>query len=102
MKIRYYKKIDGWRWIGFVLAMVGAWVLSNANPDTQWLGWSIAISSCSIWIYMGWKDKDIPRALMEFMYLIIAVRAIWNWLMQFVYIGETSIVPTMLVNYTTW
>lgn len=43
MKIRYYKKIDGWRWIGFVLAMVGAWVLSNANPDTQWLGWSIAI-----------------------------------------------------------
>ena len=56
MKIRYYKKIDGWRWIGFLLAMVGAWVLSNANPDTQWLGWSIAISSCSIWIYMGWKD----------------------------------------------
>jgi hypothetical protein len=36
MKIRYYKKIDGWRWLGFVLAMVGAWVLSNANPDTQW------------------------------------------------------------------
>ena len=78
-EIRYYKKIDGWRWLGFILAMTGAWVLSNANPDTQWLGWAIAVSSCSIWVYMGWKDKDVPRALMEFMYLLLALRAIYNW-----------------------
>ena len=29
---------------------------------------------------MGIKDKDIPRALMELMYLLLAIRAIWNWL----------------------
>ena len=58
MKIRYYQKIDGWRW----------------------LGWGIASLSCSIWICMGIKDRDIPRTLMEFMYLILALRAIWNWL----------------------
>ena len=23
MKIRYYKRIDGWRWLGFLLAMIG-------------------------------------------------------------------------------
>ena len=68
------------RWLGFILAMIGAYVLSNANPDTQWVGWAIATMSCSIWIYMGVTDKDIPRALMELMYLLLALRAIYNWL----------------------
>ena len=80
MKIRYYQKIDGWRWLGFLLAMIGACILSNADVSTQWLGWGIASLSCSIWICMGIKDRDIPRTLMEFMYLILALRAIWNWL----------------------
>ena len=80
MKIRFYKRLDGMRWLGFVLAMTGAYILSNANPDTQWVGWAIATLSCSIWIYMGVKDKDIPRALMELMYLFLALRAIHNWL----------------------
>ena len=79
MKIRYYKNIDGMRWLGFILAKIGAVVLSNANPDTQWIGWGIATISCSIWIYMGIKDKDTPRALMELMYLLLALRAIYNW-----------------------
>ena len=80
MKIRYYQKIDCWRWLGFVCAMISAFILSNADVNTQWLGWGIATLSCSIWIYMGIKDKDIPRALMELMYLLLAIRAIWNWL----------------------
>ena len=80
MKIRYYKNIDGWRWLGFLLAMIGAFILSNADVTTQWIGWAIATVSCSIWITMGIKDRDTPRALMELMYLLLAVRAIWNWL----------------------
>tara|TARA_S200002703_G_scaffold128122_1_gene114847 strand:+ start:958 stop:1203 length:246 start_codon:yes stop_codon:yes gene_type:complete len=80
MKIRYYKNIDGWRWTGFALAMVGAFVLSNANPETQWIGWAIGGFSGAIWIYMGYKDGDIPRTLMELMYFALSVRAIWNWL----------------------
>ena len=80
MKIRYYQKLDGLRWLGLVCAMISAFILSNADVNTQWLGWSIATLSCSIWIYMGIKDKDIPRALMELMYLLLAIRAIWNWL----------------------
>jgi drug/metabolite transporter (DMT)-like permease len=80
MKIRYYQKIDGWRWIGFILAMVGAFILSSGDPDKQWMGWAVAIFSCSIWIYMGIKDKDTPRALMELMYMLLAIRGIWNWL----------------------
>ena len=80
MKIRYYQKIDGWRWVGFILAMVGAFILSSGDPDRQWMGWAVAIFSCSIWIYMGIKDKDTPRALMELMYMLLAIRGIWNWL----------------------
>ena len=80
MKIRYYKDIDCWRWTGFILAMISAFILSNANVETQWIGWSIACVSCGIWIFMGIKDKDTPRALMEAMYLLLALRAIWNWL----------------------
>ena len=70
MKIRYYKDLSGLRWIGFALAMIGAFILSNANVDTQWMGWVVALFSCSIWIYMGYKDRDVPRALMELMYLL--------------------------------
>ena len=80
MKIRFYQRLDGTRWLGFVLAILGAYVLSDANPSTQWLGWAITTLSCSIWIYMGIKDKDIPRALMEVMYFLLAIRAIFNWL----------------------
>ena len=80
MKIRYYKRIDGWRWLGFLLAMIGAFILSNADVQTQWMGWAIATMSCSIWIYMGIKDKDIPRTLMEVMYFVIGIRATINWL----------------------
>jgi len=46
------------------------------------MGWGIACISCSIWIYMGYKDKDIPRALMELMYLLLAIRGVYNWLIR--------------------
>ena len=36
MKIRYYQRIDGWRWVGFLLAIIGAFILSNADIDTQY------------------------------------------------------------------
>ena len=80
MKIRYYHRIDGWRWLGFILAMIGAFILSGGDPSVQWMGWAVAVFSCSIWIYMGLKDKDLPRALMELMYLLLAVHGIYNWL----------------------
>ena len=80
MKIRYYHKIDGWRWLGFILAMIGAFILSGGDPSVQWMGLAVATFSCSIWIYMGIKDKDLPRALMELMYLLLALRGIYNWI----------------------
>ena len=82
MKIRYYQKIDHGRWIGFVLAMIGVFILSGADVATQWIGWAIASCSCSIWIYMGIKDRDTPRTLMELMYFLLGLRAVWNWLEQ--------------------
>ena len=39
MKIRYYNKLDAGRWLGFIIAMIGCFILSNADVDTQWLGW---------------------------------------------------------------
>jgi hypothetical protein len=80
MKIRFYEKLDGFRWLGFILAMISAFILSSGNEELQWLGWGVALFSCSIWVYMGYKDKDIPRALMELMYLCLAIRGVWNWL----------------------
>jgi hypothetical protein len=79
MKIRFYEKLDGFRWLGFILAMISAFILSSGNEELQWLGWGVALFSCSIWVYMGYKDKDIPRALMELMYLCLAIRGVWNW-----------------------
>jgi len=82
MKIRYYQHIDGWRWLGFSLAIVSVYILSNANIATQWIGWALSCCSCSIWVYMGYKDNDIPRTLMELVYLILGMRAVYNWLTQ--------------------
>ena len=76
MKIRFYKKIDGWRWIFIVQCC--HFYPSNADK-TQWIGWALGCISCTIWVYFGWKDKDTPRALMEVMYLLLSVRAVFNW-----------------------
>ena len=80
MKIRYYKKINGYRWIGFFLAMISVWILSGANISTQWVGWLLSVISCFMWVYFGYKDKDWPRTLMECSYLILSMRAMFNWL----------------------
>ena len=80
MKIRYYQKLDKGRWLGFILAMLSVYILSSANISTQWVGWTLSCISCSLWIYFGLKDKDWPRALMELSYLILSMRAVFNWL----------------------
>lgn len=79
-KFKKNKKIDYWRWSGFFLAVIGAFILGNANVYSQWVGWTLCTLSCFIWIIMGIKDKDVPRTLMEVMYFIIGLRAIANWL----------------------
>ena len=80
MKIRLYKDIDGWRWTGFFIAIVAALILSDANVETQWIGWALGCVSCLMWVYFGWKDGDIPRTLMELMYLTLSIRAVYNWI----------------------
>ena len=72
-------KFNSWRWLGFFLAFVGAYVLGSAQTNSQWLGWFICCLSCIIWIFMALKDKDVPRAMMEIMYLFLGIRAIYYW-----------------------
>ena len=80
MKIRYYKDINGARWLGFGVAMASVFILSSANISTQWVGWSLSVIACIMWVYFGYKDRDWPRMLMELVYLILALRAMMNWL----------------------
>jgi hypothetical protein len=56
--------------------------LSDANPDTQAIGWAMAGVSCLMWIWFAIKDKDIPRAMMELMYMLLAMRAVYNWMIE--------------------
>jgi len=83
MKIRYYHVAKN-RWWGFVVAMASIFILSDArwfyNNIAQVLGWSLASISCGFWVYIGIKDKDIPRTLMELVYFVLALRAVFNWL----------------------
>ena len=81
MKIRYYKDINGARWIGFGLAMASVFILSSANISTQWVGWTFSVIACIMWVYFGYKDRDWPRTLMELMYLIFSMMAVYNWLL---------------------
>lgn len=68
------------RWIGLAIAVSSVFILSEANIDTQWIGWFLSIVACIMWVYWGYKDKDYPRALMELMYLLLSMRAMYNWL----------------------
>ena len=68
------------RWIGLAIAVSSVFILSEANIDTQWIGWLLSIVACIMWVYWGYKDKDYPRALMEWMYLLLSMRAMYNWL----------------------
>jgi drug/metabolite transporter (DMT)-like permease len=81
MKIRLYQKLDKGRWIGFIIAIIAAYILSDADVTTQALGWGLACVSCSMWVYFAVKDKDIPRAMMELMYMLLAMRAVYNWVL---------------------
>ena len=85
MKIRYYKELTNYRWIGFFLAMIGVYLLSDGdyfgNPLVQSLGWGSACLSALFWVFIGIRDSDIPRTLMELMYFGLAFRAIINWMM---------------------
>ena len=79
--LRYIKGAVPERWIGFALAVASVWILSSANISTQWIGWLLSVIACVMWVYFGYKDKDWPRTLMELMYLILSMRAMYNWLM---------------------
>ena len=68
------------RWLGFIVAVTSVFILSSANISTQWVGWSLSVVACVMWVYFGYKDKDWPRMIMETMYMILSLRAVFNWL----------------------
>ena len=76
--MRYLKNKD--RWLGFALAASSVWILSAANISTQWIGWSLSVAACFMWVWFGYKDKDWPRMIMELMYMMLSLRAVFNWL----------------------
>ena len=78
---KLWKKIGNKdRWLGLAIAISSVYILSEANINTQWIGWFLSIIACMMWVWFGWRDKDYPRALMELMYLILSMRAMYNWL----------------------
>jgi hypothetical protein len=67
------------RWIAFLLTMFGAWLLTNTNINLFSLGWFISAVSTGMWTYFAYKDGDTPRALMEFLFVILCIRGIINF-----------------------
>ena len=80
MKKRFYHIKNKDRWLGLAIAVASVYILSEANIATQWIGWLLSVIACFMWVWFGYRDKDYPRALMELMYLILSMRAMYNWL----------------------
>ena len=80
MKKRFYNIKNKDRWLGLAIAVSSVYILSEANIATQWIGWLLSVIACFMWVWFGYRDKDYPRALMELMYLILSMRAMYNWL----------------------
>ena len=53
-----FKDTKYWRWFGFILAVIGAYILGNAQIISQWLGWAICSASCLIWIFYNWYQGN--------------------------------------------
>ena len=77
-------ELTNFRWLGFFLAMLGVYLLSDGdyfgNPMVQSIGWGSACLSALFWVIMGVKDKDVPRMLMEICYFIAGIWGIYNWI----------------------
>ena len=67
------------RWIAFLLTMFGAWLLTNTNINLFSLGWLISAVSTAMWTYFAYRDGDAPRALMEFLFVILRIRGVINF-----------------------
>ena len=80
MKKRFYHIKNKDRWLGLAIAVSSVYILSEANVSTQWIGWLLSVIACFMWVWFGYRDKDYPRALMELMYLLLSMRAMYNWL----------------------
>lgn len=80
MKKRFYHIKNKDRWLGLAIAVSSVYILSEANIATQWVGWLLSVVACIMWVWFGYRDKDYPRALMELMYLLLSMRAMYNWL----------------------
>ena len=80
MKKRFYHIKNKDRWLGLAIAVSSVYILSEANIATQWIGWLLSVIACFMWVWFGYRDKDYHRELMEVMYLILSMRAMYNWL----------------------
>jgi len=67
------------RWNAFLIAFISVYILTQPNVDMQWFGWSLSSVSCFMWFLVARRDKDIPRSLMELMYLLMGLWGIYNW-----------------------
>ncbi len=67
------------RWIAFALTMFGTWLLTNTNINYFSLGWGISAISTFMWTYFAFKDGDTPRALMEFVFILLCIRGVINF-----------------------
>ena len=67
------------RWIAFLLTMLGTWLLTNTNINLFSLGWFISGISTTMLTYFAFKDKDVPRALMEVCFILLCIRGVINF-----------------------
>ena len=67
------------RWIAFAATMLGTWILTNTNVNLFALGCFISAITTIMWAYFAFKDKDIPRALMEICFVFLCFRGVINF-----------------------
>ena len=67
------------RWFALLLCLAGTWLLTNTNINFFSLGWAISAVSTAMWTYFAYRDGDAPRALMEFLFVILCIRGVINF-----------------------
>ena len=63
------------------------------------MGRLFSVIACIMWVYFGYKDRDWPRMIMELMYLIFSMRAMYNWLVICIILLVFVMVTNIHVEY---
>jgi len=71
------------KWIGTIIGIIGVGILALAILPLMWIGFLFILISDIAWGYIGWKQNDRALMLINIVFGIANMIAIYSWFGRF-------------------